>query len=114
MMHSHHVMAGISADVDCVDFESLTVSSSAIGLTATKVQPAGKKKRRKAIVQVTANQIRYRYDPSASALVAAAGVQAGPTAEATDYLLLDGPNTLSQIYFIATGSDAVLKVHYFE
>lgn len=102
----------IELERDAVDFESITVSGLT-GLTATKVQPSGKRKRERALIQVQDAEVAWRTDPS-SASLAASGTEKGPTAQPGDFLLLKTHNELSRFQVIPTGSNAVLKVHYYE
>jgi hypothetical protein len=110
-----YISSNINIARDIVDFESLTVTSGAVvNLTATKIQPTGKRKRTGAIVFVTATDVRYRNDPLSAASTSAAGANAGPIVPAGSSISIDGHNNLSQAAFIATGADSTLKVFYYE
>lgn len=108
------VDADLAIEYDIVDFESLTVTSSALkALTATKVQPTGNKKRRGVVCYVESGQIRFRNDPSATSLTSAEGANAGPSLSAGSVFTVQGSNNLSNLNMIATSGDSVVKVSYY-
>lgn len=86
------------------DYEKITVTNgSAIGLTASKLTT--ERKPISVFISVENNQIRWRVDSSPTT---SEGHLANPSAQFT----LEGIGILEKIKFIATGSDAVLRVSY--
>ena len=106
------VIAGIYQPYD---YESITVSSSAVGLTAAKYkpvpsnregEPGAERSAARAVITVETNELRYRYDgtdPTTSE---------GHILGVNDVLTLVGDDAISQFRAIATGSDGVIKVTY--
>jgi hypothetical protein len=107
------VMYTVPIERDVVDFESITVTSSAVvGLTAAKMQPAGQRKRAGATITVQDESVRVRYDPNAADITSAPGAEAGPSYAAGAVIVILGHNNMSQARFIAPSSDSILKVSY--
>lgn len=89
-------------------FESITVSSAAIGFTAaTYGNPTTGAAGTSALVTIESNPVRWRADgtdPTASV---------GHLLGAGESLEVEGSLDLASIRFIATGSDATARVTYF-
>ena len=86
------------------DFETITVSSTAIGLTASKYNVSPKPK--KVFITAETNLCRYRMDgtdPTGSV---------GHLLLPTSSLTLEGTEQFENVKFIRTGSDATLQVTY--
>lgn len=87
------------------DFETITVSTVAIGLTASKINSTPKPK--KVIITVENAQLRYRMDgtdPTANV---------GHLANPMDSITLEGYSQLQNTKFIRKGStDASISVSY--
>ena len=102
--------ADVDVSYDFVDYEAITVSSTPVGLTATKIQPAGGRKRRGAVIHIATNACRYRLDPEAHHLSTTTGI----VVAAGDEFTVDGHNNLSQLRLIASATDGAAQVHYYE
>ena len=100
----------VAATYDYVDYEEITVSSTAVGCTSTKVQPTGARKRRGAWIVIKTAAINYRMDPDAASVTTSTGI---PVAANGDFTV-DGHNNLSQLRMIAQSGDATALVHYYE
>jgi hypothetical protein len=89
-----------------VDFETITVSNTAIGLTASKVDASPKPKR--VLISVETAQCRFREDgtdPDATT---------GHILNPMDSMLVEGYPRIKNIKFIRTGAnDAKLMVTYY-
>jgi len=83
------------------DYESLTVSSTAVALTEAKAQLA-----QEAIVSVETDQVRYRLDGTAPTS------SEGHLLEAGDYLVLRGYGQVNSFQAIRVTTDATLRVTY--
>lgn len=88
-------------------FETITVSSSAIGFTATVYQPAGSIAPDMAVVTTETNDMRYRSDginPTASVghVLASAGT-----------LTVCGAQSIKQVRFIRVSADGTAQVTYY-
>ena len=87
------------------DFETITVATTAIGLTASKLISSPKPKR--AYITVETAQCRFRYDgtdPSSTV---------GHLLVPTSSILVEGYTQLNNIKFIRTGTtSATLQVTY--
>jgi len=103
-------VAALPITPDFVDYESISVAGTPVQLTALKVQPAGKRKRRGAVIRIMTNECRYRMDPGASALTNVTGLVVAAGGEFT----VDGANNLSQLYMIATSTAGTALVHYYD
>lgn len=92
------------------DFETLTVSNDAVGLTATKYRPStgdANKNALKAFITAEGGSVRYRYDGTDPTSTV------GHILEAGGFLIADGQHQMEKIRFIRTGnSDGVLQVSY--
>lgn len=101
-----NVIAGL---YEPYDFDTITVSSSAVGLTASKynhVPPNVLRDAQYIVITSETNSIRYRIDgtdPTASV---------GHLMPAGSALVLTGITTIRNFKAIATGSDATLQVTY--
>lgn len=87
------------------DYEKITVSDEAIGLTASKLTT--ERKPISVFITVENAQIRWRADGKADP-TSTEGHLSNPSASFT----LEGIGLLTSIRFIRTGSDAVLRVSY--
>lgn len=89
------------------DFEVITVSSTAVGLTASKYAPAGAERADSAFLTLEGGEIRYRYDgtnPTASV---------GHRLSDGGYVVLIGQNQLEKFKAIRVGgSDGSLSTTY--
>lgn len=87
-------------------YESLTVADTAVGFTATIIQPTNEAAMTRCRGRVETAAIRYRFDgtdPTASE---------GVLVNANDVITIEGYAVLSAITFIRdTSTSAVLKVH---
>jgi hypothetical protein len=88
-------------------FETITVSTTAIGFTASKYQPTGLQPAALAVVTLESNDVRYRSDglnPTASVghVLASAGA-----------VTVCGLQSLQQVRFIRVSADATAQVSYF-
>lgn len=93
------------------DYEELTISTAALGLTAAKINPGGTfpDKRKGVIIVVTAQPINFRIDGTDPTSTV------GIPAAAGDIIKLFGEQTLKQFKAIRSGaSDATLRVTYFK
>jgi hypothetical protein len=93
------------------DYEEITVSTSAVGLTATKVNPGGSdpEKARAAVIVVKSQPINFRVDGGDPTAGSGIGAVAG------DQISVVGLSNLSQFKAIRSGaSDATLCVTYFK
>lgn len=93
------------------DFETITVSSTAIGPTSSKaeiVQTGGFHKRAiKAFITVESNSVRMRFDgtsPTASV---------GHLLANGDSVTIQGESNVSKLKFIRVTNDATIQVTYF-
>jgi len=90
------------------NYEAVTVSSSAVGLTSTKYNPSGHKAQ-VAFITVEDAQIRFRYDgtdPTSSE---------GHIADVGDVIKIEGYDNIANFKAIRTGSsDATIRVTYEE
>lgn len=88
-------------------YESITVSSTAIGCTAATVSPGGAPGAVRAMLTLESAQVRYRYDgtnPTSSE---------GHLLEIGETLVLEGAANIDKFKAIRTGStDGTLKVTY--
>lgn len=90
-----------------INFEQITVSSTALGFTVAKFEPPGTKAADLAVVNVEAFAVRYRVDglnPTASV---------GQPAAADTAMTVCGTLNIRAIRFIRQTSDATLSVHYY-
>jgi len=93
--------------VQAYDFESLTVTGSASGLTSTKIAPSGKQAAFEVLITVETNPIRFRTDgtdPTTSV---------GHLLNAGDAVTITGLNNVRRLKLIATGSNATVMVTFF-
>jgi len=98
-----------SYDTDAFAFETITVSTLAIGFTSTTYQVNGQSAPRRAVFSVAGVPIRYRYDGSDPTITVGHYLAVGTTAE------IWGVDNIKDIRFIrdtAAGSDATLSVTY--
>lgn len=90
-----------------VDFETITVSTSAIGLTPTKVDPGTSQKRKRAFISVENNRIRFTFDGTTPTSTV------GHILVPTQTFLFEGFYQLNQLQFIRVDSaDAIIQVSY--
>lgn len=93
-------------------FETITVSSTPIGGTASKLtinQAGGFRKRaQKAVLSVESQPIRFRYDGTSPSSTVGHLLAAG------DYFTVNGEDNVAALKMIATGTDATVQVtfHY--
>lgn len=93
------------------DFEQITVSSTAIGFTSTKLQPtsgtySGQSAHKIACVPED-GEVRYRNDGTSPTATVGMVLPLGETLE------LSGYETLSGTKFIRTAGDVILNVTYY-
>lgn len=98
----------IAGNFEAYDYEAITVSNTAIGLTSTKVDPVLTASRHAANVLITTetNSVRYRYDgndPTASE---------GHLLAAGSVITIRNQKAMDDIRFIRVTSDATLRVTY--
>ena len=104
-----NVVAGIYQPYD---YESITVSSTAIGFTLSKYKPSGNalendnRPAMRVLLTVETNTIRYRVDGTDP--TAAEGHSLG----SGDVLTLVGPDAISQFRAIAAVGDGTIRVTY--
>lgn len=110
----------INGSLPAVDFETITVSNTAIGGTASKLVTANTlnatgndnpyidvKRMDEALITVETNQIRFRLDgtnPTASV---------GHLLGAGDSIVVSGYGNLSKLRFIRVSADATIQVTYY-
>ena len=87
------------------DFETLPVSNTAVGLTASKYAPSGAHCAEHAFVTCE-GEVRYRYDSSDPTASVGHIMQDG------SFLIVKGEHQLKTIKFIRTTSDSTLSVTY--
>ena len=106
-------MAAANRYADAYDYEAITVSNTAIGLTATKVRPSAAANTPahggafEVFISVETNAIRYRIDgtdPTASE---------GHPLAAGDKLTVTGHNNIRRLKMIRQSADAAVKVTFF-
>lgn len=88
-------------------FETITVSSTSIGFTATTFAPAGQTQAVMAVATLATNDIRYRsdgLDPTAAI---------GHALAATGTITVCGIGSLRQTRFIRQTADGTLSVSYY-
>jgi len=91
---------------DCFAYESITVGTTAVGLT-TSVYKSDTGTAARAIITVETDQVRYRYDGTSPTSTE------GHLLNATDTLLVVGRGNLDRIRFIRAGADdATIRVSY--
>ena len=89
-------------------FETLTVSSTALGFTAAVAFPAGGPKAALAVVTTETDDVRYRADglnPTAAV---------GHLLDAPGVVTACGENSIRTVRFIRTTTDATLSVSYYQ
>jgi hypothetical protein len=93
---------------DAYDFETITVSSVAIGFTSSKVSSTGVPSAKAAIITIETNPLRYRYDGTAPTTTV------GHLRAATDTpLVVWGINNIRNFKMIRQGgADASVSVTY--
>lgn len=88
-------------------FETITVSSTAIGLTSTLITPANKQAALEVLITCETGNVRFRMDgtdPTSSV---------GHLLPATSSLTVTGLNNLKRLKFIRVSVDATLQVTFF-
>jgi len=88
-------------------FETITVSSTAIGFTTAKIQPSGQTPGVMAVITLATNDVRWRVD----GVDPTAGV--GHAFAATTSLTVCGLQSLQQFRMIRQSADATASVSYF-
>lgn len=96
------------------DYETITVSSSVVGLTASKIQPAGGRAALGAAITVEGATIRYRLD-GGNPVVGSAGHLGYDTSVAPAQVIwVYGTENLRRFRAVREGaSDATLRVTYY-
>lgn len=101
----------ITDEIPATDFESITVSTTAIGFTASKIlqNETGGFKRRctKALFTVETNSIRFRLDGTAPTATVGHLMAAG------DSFLVTGDTNITNMKLIRQSADATVMVTYF-
>lgn len=92
-------------------YESLTVSSTAVGFTAANYNPTAgnlpdSKQAEEVFLRVESNQVRYRLDGTDPTSAVGTILDVGET------LTIRGITDISRFRAIATGSDATLRVEF--
>lgn len=87
----------VHAQAAYVDDEQITVTNTAIGLTATKIRPAGRPQANYAVCRLELAEIRYRLNGSA------ATASVGTLLEVGDTLPIRGNDLLANFSAIRTG-----------
>ncbi len=91
------------------DYEQITVSSTAVGLTTSKIEPANGPRAAKVLIYVSGAQIRFRVDGTDPTSTSGMVIDAG------SYFEVIGYHDISNFKAIRTGStDATLDVIYFK
>ncbi len=99
------LLAGVCfAQKTAVTYESLTVSSSAVGLSTATTNPPSGSFPNLCIARIETNNIRFRADGPAPSTTE------GVLVKADEQISINGRGNIENILFIATGSDAVIKV----
>jgi hypothetical protein len=94
---------------DANSFESITVNSTATGLTAGNLNPAGGNKIIAAFITAETAQMRYRIDGTTAL------ASTGHLLEVGDIIEVYGGNNLSNFSIVRTGSTSgAIKVTYFK
>lgn len=89
-----------------VTYESITVATVSIGITAAILDPPGFGQMTNCMARLETAQIRYRFDGTAPTSAEGAILEIG------DQILLDNHADADRIRFIRTGAvSGVLKVH---
>ncbi len=101
----------VTDEIPAGDFEKITVSSTAVGFTASKItinQEGGFTKRAvKAFVTVETNSVRIRMDGTDPTTALGHLLTAG------DGLLITGEQNISRARFIAAASDGAVHVTFY-
>jgi len=107
MVYSVDILNRIAGVYNAYDYESITVSTSAVGLTGSKYAPSGEEAAKRVFITVESGSIRYRYDgtdPTSSE---------GHLITEGGYLTITGKSNIEKFKAIRAGtSDAVLRVTY--
>ena len=96
------------AQKTAVSYEAVAVSSTAIGLAALTISPSTGELPTECYGRVETNDIRYRCDGTNPTTTNGVLVQANET------IKIYGRGNMVNIKFIATGSDATLRLHCYE
>jgi len=108
------VNAQSAVDYDAFAFETITVSSAAIGFTAATIRPSGQVAARYAFCTLAADNIRYRYDGSDPTATVGHYLIPSTTAPMAEFTLF-GYNNISKFRAIldtGAGGDATLSCTY--
>ena len=99
--------SGLTFSPVAYDFESITVSSTSIGFTATKIVPSGSAPAIYASCTLETNSIRYRADGLAPSATVGQLVTAGQIVEVC------GSQNIQVVRFIRQSADGTLQCHYY-
>lgn len=106
----------VSSQAPASDFQQITVSTTAVGITAAKlnINLAGGKHRRpvRILVSVEAQPCRYRFDGTAP--TSAIGHLCPATSTYLDHFVIEGEQNIQNLKFIRSGaSDSTVNVTIF-
>lgn len=96
-------MQGLS-DFRAVNYESVSVSSTAVGITSTVTSGGATLRGQRAIVTAETSQMRYRYDGTNPTTSEGHLLEVGQSIEVLGFADIDN------FAIIATGSDGTIKV----
>ena len=96
----------VSGNYDAIDFESITVSSSAIGPTAAMIADDKGQAPYYALFTVETNSVRFRMDGTDPTASVGHKVDAGQNVE------IHGKGNVARIKFIAVTADATVMASY--
>lgn len=99
--------SGLSFSPVAYDFESITVSSTALGFTAAKITPVGTLPAIFASCTLETNSIRFREDGLDPSATVGQLIAAGNTIEVC------GQQNINTVRFIRVSADGTLQCHYY-
>lgn len=99
--------SGLNFSPVAYEFESITVSSTALGFTAAKITPAGTPPAIYASCTLETNSIRYRSDGLAPSATVGELISAGNRVEVC------GQQNIQVVRFIRVSADGTLQCHYY-
>jgi hypothetical protein len=99
--------SGLNFSPVAYDFESITVSNTALGFTAAKITPAGTPPAIYASCTLETNAIRYRADGLDPSATVGQLVSAGVSFEVC------GQQNIQVVRFIRQTADGTLQCHYY-